>query len=96
MTDIDWGQLEKDREEGGVEVCVRNVTALRLVRRVERLAALEAYALTAKRQLEAADRLVARIREWEPDNITDENCRDWLGHVEPALAAYEAAKGGGE
>ena len=48
------------------------------------------------RQLEAAlakaDFLTDRINDWTPDNLTDESCTDWLGHVEPALAAYRQAR----
>ena len=50
-----------------------------------RIEALEA-------QLAKADALAERITDWAADGLTDENCRDWLGHVEPALAAYRAAR----
>lgn len=37
----------------------------------------------------ACDVVLARIREWEVDNLTDDNCRDWMGHVQPALEQME-------
>lgn len=33
----------------------------------------------------AAKVALARINEWEADNLADDNCRDWIGHVQPAL-----------
>ena len=39
-----------------------------------------------------ADFLIDRINDWTPDNLTDENCTGWLGHVEPALTAYRQAR----
>ena len=39
-----------------------------------------------------ADFLIDRINDWTPDNLTDESCTDWLGHVEPALTAYRQAR----
>ena len=27
--------------------------------------------------------LLSRLDEWTPDGLTDENAREWLGHVEP-------------
>ena len=58
------------------------------------LAAIDAAAeITRLRaQLVKADALAERINDWAADGLTDENCRDWLGHVEPALAAYRAAR----
>ena len=52
---------------------------------IARIEAIEA-------QLAKADALVDRINTWSNDNLTDENCRDWFGHVEPALTAYRAAR----
>lgn len=37
-------------------------------------------------ELEAAlGELLPRLNDWSADNLTDENCRDWFGHVEPPL-----------
>ena len=51
----------------------------------DRIEALEAA-------LVRADFLIDRINDWTPDNLTDENCTGWLGHVEPALTAYRQAR----
>ena len=42
--------------------------------------------------LAKADFLIDRINDWSPDGLTDENCSDWIGHVEPALARYREAR----
>jgi|GEM_PF-3917723 len=46
----------------------------------------------AEAALAKADFLTDRINDWTPDNLTDESCTDWLGHVEPALTAYRQAR----
>lgn len=35
--------------------------------------------------------LVERLDEWSADNLNDENARDWLGHVEPAIERLRQA-----
>lgn len=63
-------------------------------RRIARVPDLEAYAMRAKRQLEAAEAL-ARLLDNPNQNDRDPGRYhyDWC-RVDDALAAYEAAKGG--
>jgi hypothetical protein len=35
--------------------------------------------------------LLDRLREWANDHLTDDNSRDWDGHVEPSLARLRMA-----
>ena len=51
-----------------------------------------AYALTAKRQLEAAERMIIA---WRGSPTGSQNCPATLA-MEDAVYDYEAAKGGGE
>lgn len=41
--------------------------------------------------LTEAEALVARIEEWAPDGLNDENFREWNGHIEPPLARLKDA-----
>lgn len=44
--------------------------------------------------------LIERLEEFAADNLTEEGARDWIGHVEPAIARLRAAaamaEGGGQ
>ena len=35
--------------------------------------------------------MLARLDEWTNEAVTDENYRDWNGHVEPAIARVKAS-----
>jgi hypothetical protein len=39
----------------------------------------------AERLREEARFLLARIAEWEPEGLSNDNARDWYGHVQPSL-----------
>jgi hypothetical protein len=83
MTDIEWAQLEADRAAS---------TKAALGRRIDRLDALEDYALRARRIEAAADELAAECRRIQ-SIFQDDNGRP-LVQLQICLAALEAAKGG--
>jgi len=123
MTDMDWKQLKRDREQGTpgpwrIENCVsygdrskaffmeiwndetdvlvttevtraHNDGGTPNMRRIARLPEVEAYALTARKRLEAADVLAEAVRCFEEKQGTVPGLRK-------ALDAYKAAKGGKE
>ena len=52
-------------------------------------------ALAAERDAlrDAAEFLLERLHEWSSDNLTDENCGDWFGHVDPSMERLSALTG---
>ena len=37
--------------------------------------------------------LLARLKEWESDNLTDASAREWLGHVSPSISRLSSMLG---
>lgn len=59
-------------------------------------AGIGARAAERDRMREAVSSLLDRLAEWVNEHMTDDNARDWDGHVEPAIARVSAAlKGNG-
>ena len=52
-------------------------------------------ALAAERDAlrDEAEFLLERLHEWSSDNLTDENCGDWFGHVDPSMERLSALTG---
>ena len=68
------------------------------VERCERItddaaAALRALAAERDALRDEAEFLLERLHEWSSDNLTDENCDDWFGHVDPSMERLSALTG---
>ncbi len=55
------------------------------------ITALEAEKAEARRLADEAAFLLARLAEWENENLTDEGARDWAGHVCPSIERLRIA-----